>query len=224
VTYYHHKGVLRVHVPSSHKLRKKLLVLYHNVPAAGHFGVEKSYRALSQFYYWPHMKDDVAEHVRCCPERQRNKPTAALPVATHPLPAANRPFECITLDWLSGCPKNKHKHDSVLNIVCKFSKWAITVPCDHEMDTDALCDILWKHVFSWTGLPHSILGDRDSRLTAKKMRALCSFLGTRLINSTAYHPQTDGQTENFNRILITALRALVNKYHTDWEECLPAIM
>jgi hypothetical protein len=45
-----------------------------------------------------------------------------------------------------------------------------------------------------------------------------------LVNSAAYHPQTDGQTENFNRILITALRAYINKYHTDWEECLPAML
>jgi hypothetical protein len=105
---------MRVYVPSSNGLRNKLLVLYHNVPAAGHFGVDRSYRALSQFYYWPNMKDDVAEHVRCCPDCQRNKPTAALPEATHPLPAANRPFECITLDWLSGFPKNKHKHNSVM--------------------------------------------------------------------------------------------------------------
>jgi hypothetical protein len=224
VLYYHHKGIMRVYVPSTNGIRKKLLVLYHDVPAAGHFGVEKSYRALSQFYYWPNMREDVVEHVRCCPACQRNKPTAALPVEAHPLPVANRPFECITLDWLSGFPKNKHEHNSVLNIVCRFSKWAIIVPCDYEMNTEALCSILWEKVFSWTGLPHSILGDRDTRLRAKQMRSVCSFLGTRLINSTAYHPQTDGQTENFNRIFITALRAFVNRYHTDWEECLPAIL
>jgi transposase InsO family protein len=72
------------------------------------------------------------------------------------------------------------------------------------MDTDGLSAALWKHMFSWIGLPHIILGDRDTRLTAKKMRSVCQYLGTRLIRSTAYHPQTDGQTENFNRIPITA--------------------
>jgi hypothetical protein len=118
------------------------------------------------------MRDDVAD-VRSCPQCQRNKPTPALPVSIRPLPVANRPFECITLDWLSGFTKNKHGHDSVLNIVCKFSKWTIVIPCDHNMDTDGLCDALWKHVFSWIGLPHSILGDRDTRLTAKKMRSVC---------------------------------------------------
>jgi transposase InsO family protein len=224
VLYYHSQGLFRVYVPAHGILRKSLLHQYHDVPAAGHFGVEKCYRALAQFYYWPGMRDDVAEYVRSCPACQRNKPTAALPVALHPLPVANRPFEWITLDWLSGFPMNKHEHDSVLNIIDKFSKWAIIVPVNKNMTTQMLCDVLWSKVFSWTGLPLKILGDRDSRLRAKQMRSLCSFLGSRLVNSAAYHPQTDGQTENFNRILITALRAYVNKYHSDWEECLPAIL
>jgi hypothetical protein len=85
--------------------------------------------------------------VRSRPERQRNKPTPALPISIKPLPVANRPFECISLDWLSGFPLNKHGHDSVLNIVCKFSKWAIIIPCDHNMDTEDLCAALWKHLF-----------------------------------------------------------------------------
>jgi putative transposase len=198
--------------------------MYHDVPAAGHFGVEKSYKALSQFYYWPSMREDVAEYVRTCPECQRNKPTPSLPTALHPLPVPNKPLEWITLDWLSGFNRNKQGHDSVLNIVDKFFKWVIVVPVNQTMGTQSLCDVLWTKVLSWTGLPLKILGDRDSRLTAKQMRALCSFLGTRLINSAAYHPQTDGQTENFNRTLITALRAYVNKYHSDWEECLPALL
>lgn len=224
VLYYQSRGVFRVYVPNATNLRKQLLRMYHDVPAAGHFGVEKTYRALSQFYYWPAMREDVAEYVRSCPACQRNKPTAGLPVALHPLPVANRPFEWITLDWLSGFPINTHKHDSVLNIVDKFSKWTIIIPVNKNMGTEALCDVLWTQVFSWTGLPMKILGDRDSRLRATQMRAVCKYLGTRLINSAAYHPQTDGQTENFNRILITALRAYVNKYHSDWEECLPAIL
>jgi hypothetical protein len=67
VLYYHFKGVYRVYVPSYPHLRKKLLNMYHDAPVAGHFGVEECCRALSQLYYWPQMRDDVAEHVRRCP-------------------------------------------------------------------------------------------------------------------------------------------------------------
>lgn len=89
------------------------------------------------------------------------------------------------------------------------------------MTCETLCDVLWTEVFYWVGLPHKIIGDRDTKLAAKQMRAVRTLLGTRLVHSAAYHPHTDGQTENFDCILITALRLLVNTYHSDCEECLP---
>jgi hypothetical protein len=141
------KRVSCVYVPSTSALRNQLVVS-HDVTAAGHFGIDMSYGALQQFKYWPSNKESVVEHVRCCPVCQCNKPTAALSVSTHPVPVANRPFECITLDCLTGFPQNRHKHDSVLSIVCRFSKWAGIVPCDLGMTTEALCDILWKRGFA----------------------------------------------------------------------------
>jgi hypothetical protein len=98
VLYYQNDGRYRVYVSSSKGLRKRLLSLYHDVPAAGPFGTEKSFRALRQFYYWPNMREHVADYVRRCPHCQRNKPTRSLPSALHPLPVASGPFECITLD------------------------------------------------------------------------------------------------------------------------------
>lgn len=116
------------------------------------------------------MKEDVVEYIRSCPVCQLAKPTPKPPIAVKPLPAANRPFESITLDWLSGFPMNKHGHNCVLNIVDRFSKWTIVIPCTKTMNTEELCDVLFQKVFSWIGLPLSILGDRDTRLTAKQMR------------------------------------------------------
>ena len=91
------------------------------------------------------------------------------------------------------------------------------------MDTD-LCDVLYKHVFSWVELPESILRDRDTCLTASCMRSLRQVLGLRVVNSTAYHPQTDGQTEKFHRILLSMMRAFVNKYHSNWEDILSSLL
>ena len=87
-----------------------------------------------------------------------------------------------------------------------------------------LIDVLWVKVFSWIGLPESIIGDRDSRLTASRMRELCKALGTRVISSTAYHPQTDGQSDKFHRALLSMLRAFVNKYHSNWESLIPSLL
>jgi hypothetical protein len=142
----------------------------------------------------------------------------------HPLPAPSRPFEFITLDWLGGFPKNRHEQYSVLNIVCKFCKWVICIPCDKEMSSEDLCKLLYDNLFFWVGLPLKILGDRDNRLRASQMRALCKYVYVRLMMSTACHPQTCGQSDNFHKTFLSVLRCFVNKYHSDWEECIPSVL
>ena len=92
------------------------------------------------------------------------------------------------------------------------------------MTTKQLVDVLFRHVFCWIGLPSSIVGDRDTRLTASQMRELTQHLGLKLQLSVAYHPQTDGQTEQFHSTLLQMLRCFVNQYHSDWAEHIPALL
>jgi hypothetical protein len=84
--------------------------------------------------------------------------------------------------------------------------------------------LMYKQVFSWVGLPESIVGDRDSRLTASAMRALCKHVQVKLKLSTAYHPQTDGESERFHSTMLQMLRAFVNHHHSDWSEHIPALL
>ena len=91
----------------------------------------------------------------------------------------------ITLDWLSGFPMNAQGHDCLLNIIDVFSGGTIVIPTTKTMSVKDLTELLWAKVFSWIGLPESIIGDRDSRLTASSLRQLCNALGTRAVNSVA---------------------------------------
>jgi hypothetical protein len=92
------------------------------------------------------------------------------------------------------------------------------------MSTIELCDVLYKYVFSWVGLPKSITSDRDSRLTASQMRKLCKFHEVKLKVSVAYHPQTDGTTERFHSTMLQMIRAFVSEHHKDWSEHIPALL
>lgn len=224
ILYWSAQGTMRVYVPDYQRLRARLIVEFHDLPIAGHFGWRKSHAALAQHYYWPRMAEDVHRYVLQCPTCQRVKPTRQPKPPLQPLEVPSRPFEQITLDWLSGFPANEQGHDSVLNIVDKFSKWAIIIPCDKHMNTKELSNVLYERVFAWIGLPSSIVGDRDTRLTAAQMRGLAKALGLKLKLSVAYHPQTDGQTEQFHSTLLQVLRAFVNKYHTDWAQHIPAVL
>jgi transposase InsO family protein len=146
---------------------------------------------------------------------QRTEQTSQPKPPIRPLPVPARPFEAITLHWISGFPKDKHNNDSILHIVDWFSKWAIAIPTNKGMTCLQLCDTLYKEVFSWVGLPESIVGDRVSRLTASAMRALAKHLQVKLKLSTAYHPQTDGESERFHKTMLQMLRAFVNHHHSD---------
>jgi hypothetical protein len=224
VLYYVAHGSFRVYVPDADNLRMGLIHAFHSSPVAGHFGVQQVCLTMSQHYYWPDMRAQIARYVAACPVCQRTKATRQPTPPRHPLPAPSRPFEMISLDWLSGFVRNKRHHDSTLNIVDKFSKWAIVIPCSKDMTTTGLLDLLWEKVFCWIGLPFSIIGDRDTRLTAKQMRALTARLQVRMRLSVAYHPQTDGATEKFHSTLLGRLGTTVNAYHSDWEEAIPAAL
>ena len=79
------------------------------------------------------------------------------------------------------------------------------------MTTNQFIELLWRHVFSWCGAPLRIIGDRDTRLTSSRMKALVKGLGAKLALSAGYHPQTDGSTERFNRTFLTMLRICCRK-------------
>ena len=86
-----------------------------------------------------------------------------------------------------------------------------------------LAKIVLREVCRLHGIPESILSDRDPRFTAHFWRALWDQLGTKLVMSTAYHPQTDGQTERANRTLEEMLRSYVNITQSDWDEHLSVL-
>jgi transposase InsO family protein len=155
------------------------------------------------------MPNTVREYVTRCPVCQRTKRTNQPKPPIIPLPVPARPFEAITLDWISALPTDKHRNDSLLHVVDRFSKWAFSVPTNKSMSSLELCDTLYEQAFSWVGLPAPIVGDRDSRLTASAMRAQCKHLQVKLKLSTGYHPETDGESERFHNTMLQMLRAFM---------------
>ena len=213
---------LRLYVPAA--LRHRVIREHHDTMIAGHFGWRKVVQSISQWYYWDTLQKDVKAYVQACPHCQLYKPTAQPVPMILPTPVMSRPFAEISLAWVTGLPATPRKHNSVLNIIDRFTKWAIVVPCDKTMTTNQLIEILWSKVFSWVGLPVKIVGDRDSRLTASSMRALAKALSVRLALSASYRPQTDGSTERFNRTFITMLRTCCHQMPKSWDTAVGALL
>jgi transposase InsO family protein len=131
------------------------------------------------------------------------------------------PFQTISWDLITDLPKNGN-FDSVLTIVDHdCTKAALFFPCNKSVDATGVAAIYAQQVFPHYGIPRKIISDRDPRFTANFAQAVCAQLNIKQNISTAYHPQTDGQSERANARLEQYLRIYGNAEQDDWVELLP---
>eukprot|EP00253_Pinus_taeda_P032926 PITA_32926 len=177
--------------------------------------------ALRKEYYWPKMKQEVAEYLARCLECQQIKAEHMHPAGLlQPLPIPEWKWEIISMDFITGLPRTKKNHDSIMVVVDKLSKAAHFILVHSTYKSVQIAHIFMKNVFKLHGLPKVIISDRDVKFTSAFWRTLFAELGTQLNFSTAYHAQTDGQTERVNQVLEDMLRACVMLRPNQWEDYL----
>ena len=198
----HHQGL--PYVPEI--IRTELISRHHNDPLAGHFGIEKTRELIAQKYYWPTLRCDVEDYVRGCnvclaSKTVRHKPYGdlqSLPVPTHR-------WKDLSMDFVTGLPIltdwKGDSYDSILVIVDWLTKMVHYKPVKVTIDAPGLAEVIIDVVVQHHGLLDSIVTDRGSLFTSKFWSLLCYFLGIKRKLSTAFHPQTDGQTERQNSMM-----------------------
>lgn len=210
----------RVVVPvKALELKKKILEECHDLPLGSHFGVSKTLAQVRKRFTWENISREVREYVTSCPSCQRNKSSTQRPIGLlHPLPVPERAWHTVTMDLITSLPRTRRGCDAIIVVVDKLTKWSIYIPTTTDVDAPSVAQLFFQHVVRQRGLPSMIISDRDPRFTSLFWKALWQQLGTRLHMSTAFHPQTDGQTERQNRTLEESLRAYVNIKQDDWDE------
>ena len=113
------------------------------------------------------------------------------------------------MDFITGLPVTWRQHDSIMVVVAKLKKESHFILVKSTHKTDDIANIFMKEIFKLHGLPKAIISDRDVKFTSKFWKGLFADLGTKLSFSTAYHPQTDGQTKRVNQVLEDMLRMYV---------------
>eukprot|EP00253_Pinus_taeda_P007798 PITA_07798 len=177
--------------------------------------------ALRKDYFWPRMKKQVIEYLARCLECQQIKEEHQHPAGLlQPLPIPEWKWETISMDFITGLPQTRKNHDSIMVVVDKLSKVAHFIPVHSTYKAVQIAHLFMQNVFRLHGLPKVIISDRDVKFTSTFSRTLFAELGTQLNFSTAYHPQTDGQTERVNQVLEDMLRAYMMTKPTQWEEYL----
>jgi transposase InsO family protein len=208
------KGALRFKgrlvIPAVPAVKRELVRLHHDDPRAGHFGSRKTIDLLKRRFHWENIDSDVQTYVShcqiCLGNRQpRHKPYGAL----SSLPLPTQPFEEISMDFITKLPPCQHKDrivDAVLVIVDRFTKVALFVPTSATLTAAELAQLMYEHLECRFGTPLGIVSDRDSLFTSNFWTELSKARQMKQRLSTAYHPQTDGQTERTHQALQHYLR------------------
>ncbi|QRW16712.1 Retrotransposable element Tf2 protein [Rhizoctonia solani] len=207
-------------VPDHEPLKERLLKEFHDSPLAGHPGQQRTLELLSQNYWWPGMKSSAKEWVECCPTCQANRQAHAPVIALKPLEVPPYPFHTILYDFITGFPKSQG-HDAILVVIDSFSKFGHFIPTSKKVTSKGLADLFVTHIWKLHGLPIKTVSDRGTTFTGKFLRALYQRLGIKPSFSSAYHPESDGQTERVNQFIEFYLRSYVAADHSDWTTWLP---
>lgn len=211
----------RVYVPDFNDCRLKVLRARHDSPLSGHPGILKTIELISRDYVWIGLRNDVEAYVNGCTVCQRTKGSKQLPSGKlKSLEVPHKPWSEISMDFIEQLPESSG-FDSILVVVDRLTKWAIFIPTNTSLTSSGLAEILIDRLISQHGLPSAIVSDRGSKFTSKLWRYFTSRLGINLRLSTAFHPQTDGQTERINQILEQYLRIFTSYNQDDWSTLLP---
>ena len=213
----------RIVIPDAFDLRKRIMSYHHDLPSAGHRSTAATMQNIRRDFWWPGWSLDVERFCKTCNVCQQTKYRTTVPYGLlKPLQMPNRKWGSISMDFVTNLPVTSRKNDTILIVVDRLSKMAHYIPMQLKSTAEKVARILNAHVFKLHGLPDSIISDRDVRFTSNFMTELWKLWGIDQCLSTAYRPQTDGQTERVNRTLQEYLRAYVTPQGKDWEDQLPA--
>ncbi|GJY13775.1 putative reverse transcriptase domain-containing protein [Tanacetum coccineum] len=189
-----------------------------------HPGSDKMYHDLKKLYWWPNMKAIIAEYVSKCLTCSRVKAECQKPSGLLVQPEIPMwKWERITMDFVTKLPKTSTGHDAIWVIVDRLTKSAHFIPIRATDSMETLTRLYIKEIVSRHGVPIFIISDRDSHFTSRFWQSLQNALGTQLDMSTAYHPETDGQSERTIQTLEDMLRACVIDFGKGWDKHLPLV-
>ena len=221
-------GVLRLQGrlcdPNVDDLRQRIMAETHGVRYSIHPGATKMYRDLREIYWWSGMKKDIAAFVAKCATCQQVKVEHQRPggmMQEFSIPTWK--WEEINMDFVIGLPPSRRHHDSIWVVVDRLTKSAHFLPVHTSYTAEDYARLYIRELVRLHGVPLSIISDRGTQFTSQFWKAFQKGLGTQVLLSSAFHPQTDGQAERTIQTLEDMLRACALDFKGSWDDHLPLI-
>ncbi|PKA61698.1 putative mitochondrial protein [Apostasia shenzhenica] len=208
-------------VGSDSELRFHIVQMMHADATGGHSGAYATMKRIKTVFHWRGINKLVRAMIKQCEVCQRSKYDAsAYPGFLQPLPIPNKAWSDISMDFIEGLPPSNGRN-IILVVVDRLTKYAHFIALSHPYSALEVAQIFLDNVFKLHGMPTTIVSDRDPVFISKFWKDFLRLQGVAQHMSTAYHPQTDGQTEVVNRCLETYLRCMTHERPKQWVRWLP---
>jgi hypothetical protein len=179
----------RIYVPSSGELRNLVLKEMHDIPYARNLGYQTKITTVRSQFFYSGMKKDVSYYIARCMEFQKVKAEHRNPTGLLlPLPIPEKKWEVITMDFMTGLPRENKKHDSIIVVVDKLTKFVHFLPMKTTHTTTNIVEIFMKEIARLHGILRTPVLDRDKKFTSNFWRGLFKGFGTNINFSRTYHP------------------------------------
>jgi hypothetical protein len=211
----------RIYVPKDADLRRRIVEQHHDSHIAGHAGQWKTLELVSRNYWWPQMSRYIGEYCKTCDLCLQTKAQKRLPMGElKPLPIPEGHWDVASVDFIVELPESQG-HDAIMVVVDSVGKQGHFIETHTTVTALGAVQLYLQHVWKLHGLPRTMISDHGPQFVAQFTCELYHLLGIKLAASTAYHPQTDRQTECVNQELEQYLRVFVSERQDNWTELLP---
>lgn len=187
----------------------------HNSVIGGHTGMKRTMSKLKEMYYWKSMKKDIANYIASCDLCQRNKINRRTRMPMVITTTARKTGERWALDIVGPLPRTIDDYEYILTCQDDLSRYIVAVPLKNQ-ETETIARAFTDHIILKFGCPLSILTDNGANFIAQLMKRVCKLLHIKAIQTTPYHPESNGALERSHRALKEYLRSYVNKNLNDW--------
>ncbi|KAJ9546382.1 hypothetical protein OSB04_018925 [Centaurea solstitialis] len=210
----------RLVIPRTSKIIPLIFDEFHGSPIGGHAGEDRTYQIIAAELFWMGMRKDIADLVKKCEICQRNKSLSGSPAGLlQPLALPNKVWDEVSMDFIEGLPRSNGM-STIFVVVDRLSKYAHFIGLKHPYTALSVAAVFVDEIIRLHGVPQSVVSDRDKVFLSAFWKELFRLQGTKLKFCTAYHPQSDGQTEVVNKCLEQYLRCWVSDRPKNWSKWL----
>ena len=201
-------------------MQAEILEFYHDSIFGGHLGLNKTYQKIQSKFWWPKCYRDTKHWIESCLDcNSKKNPKVKSHGELLPIPVGE-PFDMIGVDVVGPFPKSLKGNKYLVVFTDYLTKWpeAFAVP---NQDSLTIARLLVNEIICRHGAPKKLLSDRGKAFLSDLIQDIVKISGTKKLNTTAYHPQTDGLTERFNKTIVQIISMYVSKDQRDWDEFIP---